>query len=97
VACGTPAGVPWWMSVDTAISFVTNTNWQSYAGESTLGFAAQMADYVLWCLWLLLVSLMLARLARTSRPGSRWGNDIAKANGPLCASLTSEGAGFGRG
>ncbi len=37
------AGMPWWMSFNTAISFVTNTNWQSYAGESTLGFTAQMA------------------------------------------------------
>lgn len=36
-------GMPWWMSFNTAISFVTNTNWQSYAGESTLGFTAQMA------------------------------------------------------
>jgi K+-transporting ATPase ATPase A chain len=36
-------GMPFWMSVNTAVSFVTNTNWQSYAGESTLGFAAQMA------------------------------------------------------
>ncbi|GAA1910993.1 potassium-transporting ATPase subunit KdpA [Nocardioides hwasunensis] len=36
-------GMPWWMSFNTAVSFVTNTNWQSYAGESTLGFAAQMA------------------------------------------------------
>lgn len=36
-------GVPLWMSFNTAISFVTNTNWQSYAGESTLGFTAQMA------------------------------------------------------
>lgn len=31
------------MSFNTAVSFVTNTNWQSYAGESTLGFGAQMA------------------------------------------------------
>ncbi|WGX96587.1 potassium-transporting ATPase subunit KdpA [Nocardioides sp. L-11A] len=36
-------GMPFWMSFNTAISFVTNTNWQSYAGESTLGFTAQMA------------------------------------------------------
>ncbi|MCD9199096.1 potassium-transporting ATPase subunit KdpA [Aeromicrobium wangtongii] len=34
-------GMPWWMSFNTAISFVANTNWQSYGGESTLGFAAQ--------------------------------------------------------
>ncbi|MTB87361.1 potassium-transporting ATPase subunit KdpA [Aeromicrobium senzhongii] len=36
-------GMPLWMSFNTAVSFVTNTNWQSYAGESTLGFTAQMA------------------------------------------------------
>ncbi|MDR7085766.1 K+-transporting ATPase ATPase A chain [Aeromicrobium panaciterrae] len=35
------AGMPWDMGLNTAISFVTNTNWQSYAGESTLGFSAQ--------------------------------------------------------
>jgi K+-transporting ATPase ATPase A chain len=34
-------GMPWDMAVNTAVSFVTNTNWQSYAGESTLGFTAQ--------------------------------------------------------
>ena len=36
-------GMPWEMAMNTAISFVTNTNWQSYAGESTLGYTAQMA------------------------------------------------------
>ncbi|MDQ1654037.1 MAG: potassium-transporting ATPase potassium-binding subunit, partial [Cryptosporangiaceae bacterium] len=28
---------------NTAISFVTNTNWQSYSGESTMGHLVQMA------------------------------------------------------
>ena len=28
---------------NTAVSFVTNTNWQSYAGESTMGHLVQMA------------------------------------------------------
>ena len=28
---------------NTAVSFITNTNWQSYSGESTLGYLAQMA------------------------------------------------------
>lgn len=27
---------------NTAISFVTNTNWQGYAGESTMGYLVQM-------------------------------------------------------
>jgi K+-transporting ATPase ATPase A chain len=35
-------GMGWPMALNTAISFVTNTNWQSYAGESTLGHTAQM-------------------------------------------------------
>ncbi len=30
-------------SFNTAISFVTNTNWQSYSGEATMGYLAQMA------------------------------------------------------
>ena len=30
-------------SFNTAVSFVTNTNWQAYAGESTLGYLVQMA------------------------------------------------------
>jgi K+-transporting ATPase ATPase A chain len=30
-------------SFNTASSFTTNTNWQSYSGESTLGYTAQMA------------------------------------------------------
>jgi K+-transporting ATPase ATPase A chain len=30
-------------SFNTAISFVTNTNWQAYSGESTMGYLVQMA------------------------------------------------------
>ena len=30
-------------SFNTAVSFVTNTNWQSYSGESALGYVVQMA------------------------------------------------------
>ncbi len=30
------------MALNTAISFVSNTNWQSYAGESTLSYFSQM-------------------------------------------------------
>ena len=31
------------LSFNTAVSFVTNTNWQNYGGESTLSYLAQMA------------------------------------------------------
>ncbi|MEZ2370272.1 potassium-transporting ATPase subunit KdpA [Arthrobacter sp. RCC_34] len=40
---GGPGAVDPWTSMNTAISFVTNTNWQVYVPETTLGFGAQMA------------------------------------------------------
>jgi K+-transporting ATPase ATPase A chain len=36
-------GVPPALSWNTAVSFVTNTNWQAYSGESTMGYLVQMA------------------------------------------------------
>ena len=35
------------LAVNTAVSFVTNTNWQSYGGESTLSYFTQMVALVL--------------------------------------------------
>jgi len=35
--------VKWDLALNTAISFMTNTNWQSYAGESTMSYFTQMA------------------------------------------------------
>ena len=35
-------GVRWDTALNTAISFVTNTNWQSYAGEATMSYLTQM-------------------------------------------------------
>lgn len=35
------AGVKWDLSFNTASSFVTNTNWQAYTGESTLSYLTQ--------------------------------------------------------
>lgn len=32
----------WHLALNTAISFVTNTNWQSYSGESTMSYFSQM-------------------------------------------------------
>jgi K+-transporting ATPase ATPase A chain len=36
------AAVPGYLAWNTAISFVTNTNWQSYGGEVTLSYLVQM-------------------------------------------------------
>jgi potassium-transporting ATPase potassium-binding subunit len=35
--------VPWALALNTAISFITNTNWQAYMGESTMSYFTQMA------------------------------------------------------
>lgn len=37
------AGMSWDLAFNTAISFVANTNWQSYSGENTLSYLSQMA------------------------------------------------------
>src|ERR1700730_12155163 len=31
-----------WLAFNSAISFITNTNWQNYGGESTLSYFSQM-------------------------------------------------------
>jgi K+-transporting ATPase ATPase A chain len=36
-------GLSWHLAFNTAVSFTTNTNWQSYGGETTLSHFSQMA------------------------------------------------------
>ena len=36
---------PWHVALNTAVSFVTNTNWQAYAGENTMSYFTQMAAF----------------------------------------------------
>ncbi len=36
-------GVKWDLAFNTAVSFMTNTNWQAYGGESTMSYFTQMA------------------------------------------------------
>jgi K+-transporting ATPase ATPase A chain len=38
-------GVPPDLAFNTAVSFVTNTNWQNYSGESTMSYLTQMAGF----------------------------------------------------
>ncbi|MFZ0169411.1 MAG: potassium-transporting ATPase subunit KdpA [Candidatus Dormiibacterota bacterium] len=37
------SGVSPFLALNTAVSFMTNTNWQNYAGESTMSYFTQMA------------------------------------------------------
>ncbi len=64
---------------NTAISFVTNTNWQGYAGESTMGHLVQMAGLAVQNFTSAAVGLaVLAALVRgfarrgTDRLGNAW-------------------------
>ena len=35
-------GLSWDLALNTAVSFVSNTNWQAYAGETTMSYLSQM-------------------------------------------------------
>mgnify|MGYP006168526025 FL=1 len=35
-------GLEWHLALNTAVSFVTNTNWQAYSGEAQLSYFSQM-------------------------------------------------------
>ncbi|MDF3936242.1 potassium-transporting ATPase subunit KdpA [Pseudomonas citronellolis] len=35
-------GLEWTLALNTAVSFVTNTNWQAYSGEAALSYLSQM-------------------------------------------------------
>ncbi|MGW7586384.1 potassium-transporting ATPase subunit KdpA [Kitasatospora sp. NPDC054768] len=70
-----PAALAW----NTAVSFVTNTNWQSYAGESTMGHLAQMAglavqNFLSAAVGIAVVAALIRGFARsgTDRVGNFW-------------------------
>ena len=67
---------PWDVSFNTASSFVSNTNWQYYGGETTLSYFAQMAGLTVQNFVTPAVGICVARRpdprhrrARRRRPG----------------------------
>ena len=65
------------MAWNTAVSFTTNTNWQSYSGESTMGHLVQMAglavqNFVSAAVGMCIVVALIRGLAR--RTGRTLGN-----------------------
>jgi len=68
-----------WVAMNTAVSFVTNTNWQTYVPESTLGFGAQMGllavqNFLSAAVGLAVVVALIRGLTRseTSNVGNFW-------------------------
>ena len=70
-----PANTSW----NTAASFVTNTNWQNYAGESTMGYLTQMTGLTVQQFMSAAVGLAVAiamirgfTRSRTDKLGNFW-------------------------
>ncbi len=91
---GVPPATAW----NTAVSFVTNTNWQSYSGESTMGHLVQMSGLTVQNFVSAAVGLSVAMAlvrgfarSRTDRIGNFW-VDVTRASLRLLLPLAFLGA-----
>jgi potassium-transporting ATPase potassium-binding subunit len=91
---GVPPDTAW----NTAASFVTNTNWQNYAGESTMGYLTQMTGLTVQQFMSAAVGLAVAiamirgfTRSRTDRLGNFW-VDVTRAVFRLLIPLAVLGA-----
>ncbi len=73
------AGVSEHQSFNTAVSFVSNTNWQSYSGESTMSYLTQMAglavqNFASAAVGMALAAVFIRGIARfeTDKLGNFW-------------------------
>lgn len=72
-------GMPAARSFNTAVSFVTNTNWQSYSGETALGYTVQavgltVQNFLSAAVGMVVVAALIRGLVRrhTDRLGNFW-------------------------
>jgi potassium-transporting ATPase potassium-binding subunit len=82
---------------NTAASFVTNTNWQNYAGESTMGYVVQMTGLTVQQFMSAAVGLVVAIAmirgfvrSRTDKLGNFW-VDVTRASVRLLIPLSIVG------
>ncbi|MDQ6739766.1 MAG: potassium-transporting ATPase subunit KdpA, partial [Actinomycetota bacterium] len=80
------SGVDPWVAMNTAVSFVTNANWQTYVPESTVGIFVQMCllavqNFLSAAVGIVVVIALICGLARTAtdRIGNFW-VDLARAS-----------------
>ena len=73
------AAVPPATAFNTAVSFVTNTNWQNYSGESTMGYLVQMSGLAVQNFMSAAVGIVVAialirgfTRSRTDKLGNFW-------------------------
>jgi potassium-transporting ATPase potassium-binding subunit len=86
------------LAYNTAASFVANTNWQNYAGESTLGYTAQFAglavqNFVSAAVGICIVAALIRGFMRrkTDRLGNFW-VDVTRLNLRLLLPISIVGA-----
>ncbi|HEU5419831.1 MAG TPA: potassium-transporting ATPase subunit KdpA [Streptosporangiaceae bacterium] len=92
------ASVPPALAFNTAASFVTNTNWQNYSGESTMGYLVQMGGLAVQNFLSAAVGLVVAVAlvrgfirSRTDKLGNFW-VDLTRATVRLLLPLAVLGA-----
>ncbi|MEC5179092.1 potassium-transporting ATPase subunit KdpA [Arthrobacter sp. CG_A4] len=76
---GSLTGVDPWVAMNTAISFVTNTNWQTYVPETTVGIFVQMTllavqNFLSAAVGIVVAVALIRGIARTTtdRLGNFW-------------------------
>jgi potassium-transporting ATPase potassium-binding subunit len=92
------ANVPPALAFNTAASFVTNTNWQNYSGESTMGYLVQMGGLAVQNFLSASVGLVIAIAlirgfirSKTDKLGNFW-VDVTRAVVRLLLPLSIVGA-----
>ncbi len=93
-------GVPWTLALNTAVSFVTNTNWQNYAGETTMSYFSQMAvltvqNFLSAAVGIAIMAALFRGLSRreTHQLGNFW-SDLIRINLYVLLPLSILGAFF---
>jgi K+-transporting ATPase ATPase A chain len=91
------ADVNSWVSMNTTASFVTNTNWQYYGGETTLSYLSQMAglavqNFVSAAVGMAVLAAVIRGFARDSASRRRRLDGAAQERG---AGSAGTGAGIG--
>lgn len=91
-------GVPSPLAFNTAASFVSNTNWQNYSGETTVGYVVQMAGLAVQNFLSAAVGLVIAIAmirgfvrSKTDKLGNFW-VDVTRATTRLLLPLSIVGA-----
>ncbi|MDR6987538.1 K+-transporting ATPase ATPase A chain [Paenarthrobacter nitroguajacolicus] len=91
-------GVDPWVAMNTAISFVTNTNWQTYVPEATVGIFVQMCllavqNFLSAAVGIVVVVALVRGIVRTTtdRLGNFW-VDLARASFRVLLPLATVGA-----